>query len=338
VNASAGGGFDPSQAAVVYFVFNDGWDFVVGNRRNPAGRYLSAPDRAQALPRYLNYLAHSLTSLRREHGDDVVVSVRLVEIAEEGISSDELAHLLAARVPGAPVPIEVVPWAWTRPFVEEASQTPPELYRSPNRMHEALILDILRTADRRYLAIVDPDVTFLTRGALWQIGAALVADPGKAVAAFIERGHDKPWQGGVVRTRDRIHSVVILADTAALRDFPFEPFVRVSSLDERLVAVSDPSVREHFATSRVLDTMALLTEWLRASGTDRLLDLRTVVAGYHEGQMLTIVCELLLHAKFLDLVAVQAIRETLAGVPWLDRSPRLRSIRERLGSGLILAR
>jgi hypothetical protein len=330
-------GLAPSQVIVVYPIFNDGWDLVIGNRKNQAGSPLAAVDRAQALPRYLNYLAHSITSLRREH-DDVAVKVRLIEIAEDGISADELAHLLAARVPGPPVTIEVLPLERTRPFLDEAREVPLELYRSPNRLHEFIILDTLRSAERRYAAIVDADVTFLARDALWKIGAALVGSPGKWVAAFVERSHDKPWQGKVLRTRERMHSILIFADAEALRGFPFDPFFRAAPLEERLAPVADAAVREYYRTCRVMDTLAPFTEWLRGGGEDHLLDLSNVVAGYRDGQMLTIVCDLLLHAKFLDPAALRAIRETLESAPPAARSPRLTSIWERLGSGLILAR
>ncbi len=330
--------FDRSTCAVVYPLFNDGWDFVVGNRKNQLRRNLSSIDRAQALPRYLNYVAHSITSLRREHGEDVDVTVKLVQIAEEGIATDELAHLLSKRVPGAEVAIDLIPFARVRPFMEAAMEIPLDLYRSPNQLHEFLILELMRTATRPYLAIVDSDVTFLAPDVLWNMGAALVAQPERAVAAFLETSHDKPWQGEVLRTRERMHSFLLLVDVARLRDFPWEPFSRVSSLEDRVAVLGDASVRDYYLRCRVLDTLAIMTEWLRQGGVDRVLDLSTVLSGCRQGAMLTLVSEAVLHAKFLEQSALPAIREAIDAAPYGHTNARLKSIRERLGSGLILAR
>jgi hypothetical protein len=330
--------FDPANTSVVYPLFNDGWDFVIGNRKNQQRRQLSAIDRAQQLPRYLNYCAHSLGSLRREHGDGVDVRVRLVEISPDGVSPAEVAHLFGKRVPGPPVVIEQMPFATLKPFINEAEQIPVELYRSPNRLHEFILLDTIRSASKRWVAIVDSDLTFLAKDALWKLGGELASRPEKWMGAFLERPQKKPWQGGTIITRERMHSVLLLADAERMRAFPYQPFLRVSTLEERLAILSDASVRQYYLDCRVLDTFALVTDWLRQDG-DRVLDLSTVLESFREGQMLTMLSELFLHAKFLDDNALQAIRETIdqAGAP-LNQNPRLKSIRERLGSGLILQR
>jgi hypothetical protein len=325
--------FDPADCSVVYTLFNDGWNLVARNKRHQSGGALGPEDKTHELPRYLDYLAHSLISLHATTAPAGEICVRLVEISPEGIAPAKVARFLASRVPQiAPqVRIEVVPLDRTLPFIEEMLALPPTLYRSPNRLHEFLMLDAIKTARLPYVAIVDSDVLFMARDALWLVGAALAKAPGKSIAAFLERSLDKPRPEGTLRTRERMHSVLLLADARAFARFSFEPFLRRSSLEERVAVLADTSVRDYYLGCRVLDTLSLVTDWLREGGADRILDLSTLMPRYREAGKLTIVSEWMIHAKYLDPSAFPAVREAIAAEgAWADQ-PVLRFVADRVG-------
>jgi hypothetical protein len=304
----------------VYILFNADWDDAVGNvldqRRQPRERVQPGSGCA----RYLEYLARSLASFVRHHpGSRTDVRVALVEVAPAGLSARALRAVVAERVPGIELGTTLIPHREVLPFLAEGRAMPETVYRSPNRLHEAVLLRLLRDAPERYVAFVDPDVTFVADAAVDRGFEALVDAPHAWVAGFLERPVRRWSPSGWYEGRERLHSVAVHFDARAMRQhFPLDRFVGPSSLEERLAALRSPAALEHFRTYRSLDTLSLVTEYLRANWlVDRIVDLGAKCDHYAEGPTLTIASDLLVHCKWLEPHADTALRQTLAmaGMP-----------------------
>lgn len=297
--------------ALVYVLLNDAWDRVVGNRLDQQHRPLESP--GQGIGRYLDYLVDSLGSFRRCHSQTATaVRVVLVEIARGGLDAPALKALLAERGAGE-VRITTIGLPLVEPFLREARAVPLEHYRAPNALHEFAVLYTLRHAQERHLAFVDPDVTFVAPGAIDELFDVLAAAPHKWAAGFVERGKRRPWQGGWIEARERLHSVAALFDAAALqRQLPFALFLDPNRYSERLMALRDEAAVQYYSAYRMLDTFSLLTEYLRSQWfVDRLLDLGERVGHVYEGSMLTLVSDKLVHCKYREPGAHSSLVEAL---------------------------
>lgn len=326
---SANGG---APKALYYVLFNDGWDRLVGNTCNQMMQAASQVQQEQAVDKYLEYLVHSLESFRRYHADGgIVVRICLVELSREGMDGTRLRAFLESRLPGFVFHIGVLGHRHVSPFLEEARAMPQDCYRSPNRMHEACLFNILRSSTDALIAIVDPDVTFLTEHALDDIWSLLLAQPEKWAADFIETGRKRPWKGGWVEARERMHSVAVFFKVEEMRrNVRMEPFLRPASLDERLVGILDRDAVAYFQRYKMLDTFSLLTELLRTSyQVNRLINLNELVPHFFEGQMLTLVCDRLIHCKYQDPTSRYALEDALKNAQ-LDREPISQEIQDLL--------
>jgi hypothetical protein len=296
------------SAALTYILFNDAWDRVVGNRINQQLAPTSLSQQALAVPKYLDYLAGSLESFRACHpGSSAAIRLWHVEIDPSGLTAAQVREFVARRAPELHVEVVEYPHELVRPLVHEALALPARFYRSPNRLHEVVMLHALRQAAEQYVAFVDPDVTFLQKGALDAIWRLLAANPSKWVAAFIER----PARPD---TRTRMHSVAIFFNARALQPvFPFELFVGATSLETRLSALRNEQAVRLYLSERRCDTLSLPTEYLRSNWeVDRVLELDQCSRCYLEGTMLTIVCTRLIHAKYLDPGARPALEDAIS--------------------------
>ena len=200
-----------------------------------------------------------------------------------------------------------------RPFLREAAATPTGVHRSPNRLHEFVLLDILRHTDRRYVAFVDPDVLFVGNGAIDRVFDYLEQDPARWAAGFIDRERPQPWGSDWITTRDRLHSIAAFFNASVMQQrFPFQRYFDAQSFEEQLDLLCTYEAAEHYRKVRMLDTLSLVTEYLRTRcDVDRVLDLSTRVERCAEGQMLTVVSDLLVHAKYLEAGGAGALAETL---------------------------
>lgn len=310
---------NPDRRSLNYLVFSADWDAQVGNERDQLLRPRRAGD-ADRREAYFAYLCHSLGSfLRQRRRDDWSVRVWWVEIDQPGAPIEPLAERLSRELSALPVELARVPHRVARSFVEEARAMPASVYRSPNRLHEAAMLYALQRSSERYVVFADPDVTFVSPGGPEALVGYLAERPHKWAAAFVEPAKPKPWNGEVLLTRERMHSVFVVFDGQALRGrFPFDVFTRPTSFTEQLGVLCDAEASAYFARYRVLDTLSLVTEWLRSScQVDRLLPLNTIAPRFHEGQLLTLVCEQLVHSKWAEPTSREALEEALAaaGLP-----------------------
>lgn len=318
---------DPKDCSVVWPVFNTGWNLVAGNQKGQNHQPLTAEQGAGQRARYLEYLARGIASFARHHASFGDLAVPLVQLAEDGLQPADVERWLATRVPEiAPrVRVEPIPIARARPFIDEARALPPDQYRPPNRLHESVLLDLIRTARHPWLAIVDTDVTFLARDALWRIGASLESREEKWIGAFLEAGRERPPGDPRPPMRERMHSVLLFVKTKPLSSFPFAPFLRPSGFEERVSVLRDERLRDLYRRSGFVErsrTLSFLTEWLRQD-EDRVLDLSKVIERYHEGELLTLVSDWLIHAKYLEPQAVAPIRRAIEADPAWVRNPEL---------------
>lgn len=321
------------RRALYYVLFNDSWDRVAGNDRDQMGR----PDTAgqlQALEKYLEYLIHSLESFRRHHvAGQIPVKLLLVELTAAGLAAQDLRNFVAGRLPGFGFDIAIIGNRHVQPFVAEALAMPRELYRSPNRLHEACLFQILRAATETLVAVVDPDITFLTDDALDRIWSLLLARPEKWAASFVEVAKKQPWSGGWMVSRERMHSVAAFFKVDELRrNLPLERFTSPTPLEARLADLRNSEAVAYYRRYLVLDTFSILTEYLRGNyAEDRLLNLNECLPHFHAGQMLTLVSDWLIHAKYRDPTARPALSEALqsAGLDAVPLNPEIERLLAR---------
>lgn len=315
-----------SHRVLHYVMFNEGWDLVAGNRINQMTNPMRADEPEQAVEKYLLYLVHSLDSFARHHAAaPIPVDIRLVEVSQDGLDVDTLRYSIGSRFPEIDLTVTPLPYADIADFVDEAVRIPVHLYRSPNRLHEAVCFRILAESTSDLIAIVDPDVTFLKDGALDDLWNALLAHDDRWAAAFIEAGKRTPHGGAWIESRERMHSVAVFFKVAEMRrHVAFQAFLHPTSLEERLSGVQDPSARNHYRNR--LDTFNILTDLLRSSySCDRLLNLNACTGRFREGQMLTLICDQLVHSKYMDRTARFALEEALqlAGIDIARCSPEI---------------
>jgi len=298
-----------------YVIFNDSWDRVVGNEID---QFLRIPEPGRFdrdVEKYLDYLEHSLESFRRHH--DVAsyrVCLHLVCVSPDGLTAAVLRDRLSSRLPALRVEVDEVDAAVTTPFLSHAASFPVEVYRSPNQLHETVLLSAVEQSESDVAAFVDPDVTFIRDGALDQIGDQLWRAEDQWAAGFIEPARPRRSSRGAFLTRERLHSVAVFFKPDVIRaNLPATGSIPPADMESRLAAVRDPEAVAHYMYYRVTDTFSILTELLRSSyGIDRLLSLGRCLPRYAEGQMLTIVCDHLVHCKYQDPTARPALLEALA--------------------------
>jgi hypothetical protein len=321
----------PAAPAVTYILLNGSWDRVMSNRIDQIGRPVTPG--ADALPMYLEYLGRSLSSLAATSGDAPVhARIWLIEIDQDGLSPDGLRSELEQRAPGVGANVTFVGHGWARPFVEEALNISADVYRSPNRLHEAMIFLAIRESPDRHLLFADPDVTFIAPGATQRFVDHLAREPGKLAAGFMERVPQRPWRGQMIPARERLHTVAVAFDAEAMRrEFPLDPFIRPTTLEERLDTLRDAAAVDYYRKYRVLDSLSLFTDWARASWQlDRIVPLNERMAHFAEDSMLTIVCEDLVHAKYLQEGVAPSLRSAIATAR-LPTSPPLEDLLRRAG-------
>jgi hypothetical protein len=303
------------RGALEYVLFNAPWDSVIGNRVDQQLRPVDPAAAAAGERRYLEYLAHSLRSFARRHRDGrISARVNLVEIVPGGLSRGAVREFLSLAAPGVRAEIRAVGARQVQPFVAEARALPDTLYRSPNRLHEAVLLRILKEAEEPYVAFVDPDVTFIADGSVARAFALLADRPHAWAAGFLEQATPRTGPVGPYLARERLHSVAVFFKAGAMRArFPFGPFLAPTSLEERLSVLRDRAAAEHYRTHRALDTFSILTDCLRTGwGVDRIVDLGRACRHYAEGDMLTIVSELLVHSKWAEPHARDSLARALS--------------------------
>jgi len=164
------------------------------------------------------------------------------------------------------------------------------------------------------VAFVDPHITFIRSDACASVWDALAADPTKWAAAFMEQPRRRPGDSSPFVQRTRMHSLFVAFDAIAMREhFPIELFVRTSSLEERLRGLLSEAAACHYRTHLVLDNLSLPTEYLRSNfDQDRILALDELVGQFHEGSMLTVVSDRLVHVKHQEPGAQRSLRDALA--------------------------
>jgi hypothetical protein len=314
---------DEKPVAISFFLFNEGWDHFVGNVIGQSGFSLR---RKASVFEFIEYLVNAIRSLRDCQTDaSFEVTVHLIELSGRGIDGRTLEGILKTAFPDLPYSIEVVGNRVIRSFLDEAAAVPLQRYRSPNRMHEFLVLNTVERCRKEKLLIVDPDITFLARNCISDYFAALDRQPHAWVAGFMESNKLLPVSDGLVVMRDRLHSFALFFKVPEFNRGFTGSFDRSAALMELVNSVRDRSAREYYAKFMKFDTFNMPTEYLKYNfGENRILDL--ALAGYcREGSSLTLLSEKMLHAKYLEPFAWPSLDEVIGGAPReLALSPGLR--------------
>jgi hypothetical protein len=297
------------ELGLAYILFNANWDTVVRNAMDQSLRPITS---AQSHDLYLAYLAHSLQSLVACHRpSEIQVTVWLVELARGGVRAEQVQARVAQAVPGLKINICIVGNPAVDRFVQHALSQPPTTYRSPNVLHEFLLLLVLRHSITSKLALVDPDTCFLRTGALQFAFDQLQAHPGRWVAAFMERGKQQPYANGFVPARERMHSVALFFDRLAFVRGFLDVFDWSGDVMRAIRELANEDAREYYERMRALDTLSLLTDYLKYNcGSNRILALNDVCR-FVEKSNLTLLSDWLAHSKHLTREALSPLQQAV---------------------------
>jgi hypothetical protein len=246
------------------------------------------------------------------HPGDFCVTIWLIEIGRRGLDAKELRDIVTRAVPGLQFNICIVGNHVVNNFVDEARSLPANVYRSPNAMHEYLLLLLLKQASTPKVAILDPDTCFLKRDAIVQVFDLLATDPSLWVAAFIERDKRRPYGTTFLPARERMHSVALFFDRNAFTAGFLDTTNWSLNLLDKAKGLADEAARNYYERLRAFDTLSLLTDYLKYNfGSNRILALNDHVR-FVETSNLTLVSELLVHAKHLHSDALPPLQQAVA--------------------------
>ena len=324
-----------NDRVLTYVLFDGDWERVVGNRQNRVSHQLHEEE--DVLPIYLEYLEGSVRSLAATCGENRPrIRIWLIQI-EGRLRPRELRARLTAAAPGFDLDIAIADPSFVRRFLDQAYAAP-KGHRTPNTLHEATFFLALRDSPERFVFFADTDLTFIAPDAFNRFVDSLAAAPGKLAAGFIEPAV-RPWLGPHEPPgRERLHTVACAFDAEAMRrEFPILLFTEPTSLQIRSLALRDPAAVAHYCQNGRIDSLSLFTDWARTPGLpDRILSMNDRMAHYAERGKLTIVCEDMVHCKYLWAGASDLLEEALAaaGTP---RTPLLEHIlskaRQTKGNG-----
>jgi len=300
-----------------YIVFDGDWGRVVDlsaeERRVLSKNYYGTED---VLPFYLEYLEGSLRSLAATCWSRCP-QVRVWLIPIEGkLRPETLRARLTAAAPGLALDIVSVDSSFALPFIGHVLLLP-ENCRAPNNLHEAAMFLALRDSPERFVFFADPDLTFIALGAFDRFVDRLAANPGKLAAGFIEPAWCDP---NGFAFRERLHTVACAFDAEAMRrEFPIQLFTEPTPPHVRNVLLKDDlAALEYYRQGGKCDSLSLFTDWARALGQpDRILNMNGMMDCYAERSYLTLVCEDMVHCKYLSPFAAKPLEEAIAaaGVP-----------------------
>jgi hypothetical protein len=288
------------QSSISYVVFNAYWDSFIGNTIDQSDQPL--PPRLSP-EKHFTYLVNSLRTLQETASlDRFSITLWLVELDSKGLSAGELRSRVAKAVPNLRFDICTL----GRPMIErhilQALSIPLDRYRSPNVLHEFVLLFILKQTAEDRLLIVDCDVLFTRKDAPDDLLDLLGRHPNKLAASFVERPSLRPFLQRQQLSRVRMHTMTLVFDLARLKKlFDIEPLMQNLDFAAQVDRIPNHEAQRYYRQCRVYDTFSFFTEHLRHKyKEDCLLDLNDAIGGFHEGSKLTILSNVLIHAKYLE--------------------------------------
>lgn len=279
-----------------YIIFNDLWDTIVNNQLNQS---LENRDEKLVKNNYLNYLKNALKTLKVTH-QNIRVTIWLVELTRYGLNEYDIRNIINSDVNIPYFTVFKIPYDRIKNYIENALASPSTIYRSPNELHEFLLLQIIKLSNNNKVAIMDPDTLFISSNALNQIFDKLESDESKWIGSIIEKGVIRPFQDTQIDMRQRMHSVALFI----MRDRFINGFINNInwniSPNEKIKLIKNEECRDYYLKYKIFDTLSLLTDLLKYSfDVDRILELNPIIHSV-EGKKLTITSDLLIHCKYLD--------------------------------------
>lgn len=289
----------PASCTVNYVIFNENWDRVVGNTVSQSGAPLT---RYGDVGLYLEYLYCSIRSLLRQGlPRGLSIHVWIVQLVDLDFS-DVVEAYLSLLGEGLPLTLHTVAHAQVRPFVEKAQGIPASAYRSPNRLHEYLLLGHISRDDAARAVVVDNHVLFLEPDVLGKTFHHM-EEHGALLGSFVEEPH---WRNGRLVSgtgRRRLHTFLLLARPRALVaavnprfltycDEPMEP----------MALVSDKACVAYYRDRGVFDTLSPLSEYFRHNHPDpnAVLNLNTFFSASRDQGHLELFTRQAVHSRYLD--------------------------------------
>ena len=299
------------KANISYIIFNSHWDTYIGNTINQSREPL---DEALDTDKYFTYLENSLLTLKRHHDLELYrITIWLVELQPDEISGHQLMERLTSRIPGITFDVHTIGYPHIQHLIQEAREVALDDYRSPNELHELLLFFILEQTPEPYLLVVDCDVLFIKDAALDYLLGLLKAEADKVAGAFLEQPGYRPFLEAGTLSRERMHSVMLVFDVVRVRElFDLRSLISTRDFMQQVALINNQQARQYYRRYMVKDTLSFFTEYLKdSSHGDLLLNLNTALDGFHEGGKLTILCDYLVHAKYLESDGRRYLRAAL---------------------------
>lgn len=300
-----------TEAAISYVMFNAYWDTFIGNTINQSDKPLLP---GVDTDRHVKYLLNSLRTLQKTTSlDRLSVTLWLVELAPNGLTGEALRSRIAAALPNMRLNVRTIGRPLVQRFILNAKKIPLEHYRSPNMLHEYVLLFVMSQTAEERLIIVDCDVLFVREDAPDYLLALLDRYPDKIAASFVERPAWKPFQDRQQLSRERMHTMTLVFHMTRLKTM-FKLEVLMNNLDwaKQVEQVPDLEARQYYWECGVHDTFSFFTEHLKHKyPQDLLLNLNEAMEGVYEGEMLTIVSDVLIHAKYLEANGYERLLDAL---------------------------
>ncbi|MGL1892740.1 MAG: hypothetical protein OCD02_14005 [Spirochaetaceae bacterium] len=283
----------PSKVGVNYIIFNELWDDVLENESNQPIKTIEL-NKLKTI--YFDYLSNALKNLQQSH-TNIAVTVWLIEISESGIKEVDLREQLFNTLPY--VRIYTIPFMKIRNYISAAKRLAKGLYRSPNELHEFLILHIIKLSTTPYIAILDTDNLFLRQDALNIIFQSLEEDKDKWIGCIMEKGIKRPYNDGFTQMRERMHSVALfIIKDRFNKGFTETTNWRIDTFD-KVKLIQNDECRDYYHKYKFFDTLALLTDLFKYNfGVNRIKELNKELNS-QEFEKLTIVNDLFVHSKYL---------------------------------------
>ncbi|MBN2619367.1 MAG: hypothetical protein JXR64_13745 [Spirochaetales bacterium] len=284
------------RIGINYIVFNDLWDRVVDNKINQS---LEPVNFTSLEGLYLRYLSNALSNLSETHSD-VQVIIWLIEISDNGLKEGDLRNKISKNKQCPYIKIFTIPISRIITFIDTARQVPNVYYRSPNELHEYLLLTIVKLSPTPLVAIMDPDTLFRKKNALDEIFKILNQNKNKWVASILESGIKRPYNNEFINMRPRMHSVALFF----IKDRFTKGFLETTNwkkgIFEKVNDINDINVVGYYQTYKFFDTLSLLTDTLKLNfESDRLLVLNEPLNAI-ELKGLTLINDYFIHCKYLQ--------------------------------------
>jgi hypothetical protein len=291
------------QLNISYILFNVAWDdYLVHKGRGNAGRQAGTPLKHDSRL-YMTYLRNSIITLCNSNLPmPAIIDIWVLEL-EDNRFCELIDANLRPLLPGESFRVRRISADLVRHLIDYELARPGGDHKSPNNIHEFLMYHVLGTVGEPYVYLPDVDTLFLTGEFIHHNLQLLRSRPGAIAVSFMDRSREIPLRGSVVQIPERMHTVSIFFNVAALHERVDLAKEMALQLDfpTRAGLLKNDATRAFFLKHQHADSLSFLTEQLKQDGDDLLLSAEEGLSLYFEDSALTIGCPHFIHGKYLDL-------------------------------------